>query len=274
LRTTQLAVNFDPGLDVQTTHDPLGFRFGPGVFGPKPEMRSLESIRPSLLDPSCAGPDPVYAIAMDVGKREHTEELKKRMLLFGLVAFAAGRLGREPVRSQGHVHCVSTHSGWRPPELYEIWSGRAMIYMQEFAADDPGRCFAVEAGPGEVVVVPPGWAHAAISRDPAQPLTFAAWCDREYGFEYQQIRARGGLAWHALAGADNRLEWRPNPKYAATQLCLGPPRDYPELGLQAGRSLYSQFESDPSAVQWVSEPGLVEAGWRDFLPCRLLRRLG
>ena len=38
--------------------------------------------------------------------------------------------------------------------------------MQERAADDPGRCYAIEAGPGEVVVVPPGWAHATVSVDP------------------------------------------------------------------------------------------------------------
>jgi glucose-6-phosphate isomerase len=68
---------------------------------------------------------------MDVGKDEHREQLKARMLLFGLVTFAAGRLGNEPVRSQGHVHRVSIHSGWSPPEVYEIWSGRAIILMQE-----------------------------------------------------------------------------------------------------------------------------------------------
>ncbi|MGH9448729.1 MAG: glucose-6-phosphate isomerase family protein, partial [Terriglobia bacterium] len=187
-------MNFDPGLDVRVTHDPLGFRFGPGIFGPTPELRNLDSIRPSLYDPSCEGPDPVYAIAMDVGKREHVEQLKKRMLLFGLVTYAAGRLGSEPVRSQGHIHCVASHSGWRPPELFEIWNGRAVVYMQESASDNPGRCFAVEAGVGEMVVVPPGWAHATLSADSRQPLTFAAWCDREYGFEYDQVRAHGGLA--------------------------------------------------------------------------------
>jgi hypothetical protein len=31
--------------------------------------------------------------------------------------------------------------------------------MQEYVDDDPGRCFAVLAGPGEKVLVPPGWGH-------------------------------------------------------------------------------------------------------------------
>ena len=133
-----------------------------------------------------------------MGREEHRAELQRRHLLFGVVTYAAGRLGEEPVRSQGHVHRVASRSGWSPPELYEIWAGRAVVYMQERADDDPGRCFAIEAGPGEVVVVPPGWAHATVSADAREPMTFGAWCDREYGFEYAEVRARGGLAWFPL----------------------------------------------------------------------------
>ena len=261
-------MRFDPGLNVQVVCNPMGFRFGPGVFGPEPEYRRLDAIRSSLSNPSCSGPDPVYAIAMDVGKEGHRNELEARMLLFGIVIFAAGRLGNEPVRSQGHVHRVSRHSGWSPPELYEIWSGRAVIYMQEFAADDPGRCFAVGAGPGDVVVLPPGWAHATISADPEQPMTFGAWCDREYGFLYDEVRARGGLAWYPALGPDGRLEWQPNPRYVRNRLCIGPPQDCRELGLARSMPIYAQFEANPSALQWVSEPARFKAYWKKFVPCR------
>ena len=98
---------FDPGLDVRARREPMGFAYGPGIFGPSPEARSLDAIRPSLRDPACAGPDPVYAIVMDVGREEHRAELQRRHLLFGVVTYAAGRLGEEPVRSQGHVHKVA-----------------------------------------------------------------------------------------------------------------------------------------------------------------------
>ena len=115
-------MTFDPGIDVQAVHDPLGFAFGPGVYGPEPEYRSLDSIRKSLDDPSCQGPDPVYAIVMDVGKHQHRQELEKRKLLFGVVTYASGRLGG-PVRSQGHVHRVAAHSGISPGDLRDL--GRA-----------------------------------------------------------------------------------------------------------------------------------------------------
>src|ERR1051326_156111 len=171
------------GFEIEATR-PLGFRYGAGVFGPGPEYRSLDSIRKSLMDAGCQGPDPVYAVVMDVGRTEDRAELQRRMLLFGVVAYAEGRLGREPVRSQGHIHHISPHSRWRTPEIFEVWSGRAIIYMQQSGGDDPGHCFALEARPGDRVVVPPAWSHAVISADQQEALVFGAWCDRQYGFEY------------------------------------------------------------------------------------------
>jgi glucose-6-phosphate isomerase, archaeal len=257
---------FEPGLDIEILQDPLGFRFGCGVFGPDPELRSLDAIRPSLLDPACSGPDPVYAIAMDVGRLEHREELRRRMLLFGVVAYAAGRLGQEPVRSQGHVHKIAPHSQWSPPELFEIWKGHAVIYMQEFTRDHPGRCVAIQAGPGDRVVVPPAWAHAVISADPGQGLVFGAWCDREYGFAYDAVRARGGLAWFPIISRSGELLWQPNPRYRTSQIETRDARAYPEFGLLESVPLYAHLLRRPDGVQWVSEPSLFGHLWPEFEP--------
>ena len=67
---------FDPGFDIMPSEGALGFTYGPGVFGPQVENRTLDSIRKSLMDPECDGPDIVYAIAMDVGKEEHKPMLE------------------------------------------------------------------------------------------------------------------------------------------------------------------------------------------------------
>ncbi len=104
-------MKFDPGIGVVPVCKPLGFRYEPGAFGPKPETRSLDAIRPSLRDPNCAGPDPAYAIVMDIGRDKVRAELERRMLLFGAVIYSSGKLGDEPVRSQGHVHHVSSPAG-------------------------------------------------------------------------------------------------------------------------------------------------------------------
>ncbi|RYZ17311.1 MAG: glucose-6-phosphate isomerase, partial [Sphingobacteriales bacterium] len=206
-------MSFDPGFNVRPLNRPLGFAYGDDCFGPVVETRKLNDIRKSLRDPDCDGPEIVYAIAMDVGKKEHKAILHEHMLLYGAVTYAAGKMGDEPVRSQGHIHKKSSHSGWSPPEMYEIWSGSAIIYMQEYAEDNPGRCFAVYAKPGDVVVVPPEWAHATISADPQTPLTFGAWCDREYGFLYDRVRAKKGLAWFPVMDEKGEIVWKANPNY-------------------------------------------------------------
>ncbi len=99
--------DFDSGLDITCEYDPLGFRYGASVFGPVPEHRRLNDIRATLLDRNADGPDPVDCIAMDVGSEEHLALLKKTYLLYGVVAYAPGTLGKEPVRSQGHMDVVS-----------------------------------------------------------------------------------------------------------------------------------------------------------------------
>jgi glucose-6-phosphate isomerase len=257
---------FDPGFDITPTHDPPGFVYGEGVFGPEVENRRLDDIRRSLMDPECEGPETVYSIAMDVGKTSHLQLLEEMNLLYGVVTYAAGKLGKEPVRSQGHIHKVSSLSGRSTPEVYEIWSGKAIIYMQQRAEDEPGLCYAVYAGPGEVVIVPPDWVHATISADPNSPLTFGAWCDRDYGFVYDGVRAHNGIAWFPVYGAGDEIEWIANPKYAPSELIVKTPADHGGLGIEKGKSIYGIFERDPRTFLYVPQPQLKEEVWRTFVP--------
>jgi len=244
----------------------MGFKYGKDCFGPLVENRSLDSIRKSLLDPDCEGPDPVYSIAMDVGKIIHKPILEKLDLLFGVVTYAAGRLGKEPVRSQGHIHKKTRNNTMSPPEIYEIWTGKAIIYMQETADDNPGRCFAVEAGPGEIVIVPPDWAHATISADTNEPLTFGAWCDRDYGFDYDNVRAHKGLAWFPVYDESGNIEWIPNTEYHTGKIIRKGPESYQSLGIIKGKSIYSIFEEAPETFLYVSCPDLKKDVWNNFQP--------
>lgn len=259
-------MNFDPGFDITPTTEPFGFRLGPECFDNGTEVRKLDAIRKSLRDPDCDGPEDVYAIMMDVGRIRDRAEIEKRNLLFGVVTYAAGRLGDEPIRSQGHIHAVSASCGWSTPELYEIWDGEAVIYMQERAEDDPGRCFAVRAKAGDVVVVPPYWAHATISADSSRPLTFGAWCVRDFGFDYRGVRAHGGIAFFPLFGDDGALSWEKNPAYGACRLVEKEPELYPQLGIAGGESVYSQFVRDNDRFLWVARPVLKEREWEGFVP--------
>lgn len=258
-------MNYYPGFEITPLTNPMGFVYGKGVFGPEVENRSLDAIRSSLRNPDCTGPEIVYSIAMDVGKTEHRTLLEQLHLLYGTVTYAAGTLGDEPVRSQGHIHAVSPLCGQSTPEVYEIWDGEAVIYMQEYAEDRPGRCFAVYARPGDVVIVPPCWAHATISANPEKPLTFGAWCDRAYGFDYKGVRAHKGLAWFPLVER-GVLRWESNPMYEPSELVCKAPGDYAALGIRPGEAIYTTFERDPETFLYVPHPQTRATIWENFVP--------
>ena len=43
-------MEFYPGFDIESREKDMEFVYGPDVFGPKPEKRTLEAIRSSLQD--------------------------------------------------------------------------------------------------------------------------------------------------------------------------------------------------------------------------------
>ena len=257
---------FNRGIAIEPHPSGVGFIYGDDVFGPEPENRRLDDIRASLMDSLCVGPEIVYSIVMDVGKKKDKALLNSLHLLFGVVTYAAGTLGIEPVRSQGHIHKVSAYSGWSTPEVYEIWTGKAIIYMQETAEDSPGRCYAVLAEPGDVVIVPPYWVHATISADPDTPLTFGAWCDRDYGFVYDGVRRHNGIAWFPAYNDRKELEWKANPAYQTTELICKRPGHYSALGIEKGKPIYQIFEENPETFLYVPKPQLKEEIWKIFVP--------
>lgn len=258
-------MKFSPGFDIYPTYDPLGFEYGKGVFGPVVENRTLDAIRKNLMDPTCSGPSIVYSIAMDVGNNRDKQYMIERNLLYGAVTYAKGTLGKEPVRSQGHIHAISPSCGMSTCEVYEIWSGVAYIYMQESAKDIPGRCFAVYAQEGDVVIVPPGWAHATIVADTTQNLTFGAWCVRDFGFDYDEVRAHKGVAWFPIV-KQGQIDFIANDCYKKSQLIIKEPRQYTEFQISKGIPIYQQFVEQPDKFLFVSQPQLAQDIWQGFIP--------
>jgi glucose-6-phosphate isomerase len=144
--------------------------------------------------------------------------------------------------------------------------GKAAPSAQEKSGDDPGRCIAIQAEPGDQVAMPPGWAHYVASLDWNSKLIFGAWCDRQYGFDYVQMRAHHGLAWFPVMSVDGEIRWEANPNYSVSQLQHRKARAYPELGLSSKMPIYEYFRRDPESIQWVSNPGKLSHLWPKFEP--------
>ncbi len=118
-----------------------------------------------------------------------------------------------------------------------------------------------------MVIVPPKWAHATFSADPNNPLTFGAWSDLDYGFEYEKVRKYNDLVWFPLLEPNGELMWVHNPNYGKTELTIKRPNDYSEFNIKLKESIYQQYENDPDLFLFVPEPYLKEYLWEIFIPC-------
>jgi glucose-6-phosphate isomerase len=95
-------------------------------------------------------------------------------------------------------------------------------------------------------------------------LTFGAWCDRQYGFEYEGVRRHKGIAWFPLFDVQGQIQWKRNENYNASTLHIQQARSYPELNLQKNVPIYTQFEEDNERFLFVTRPDLFAELWNDF----------
>ncbi len=137
--------------------------------------------------------------------------------------------------------------------------------MQETAKDNPGSCIAIHANAGEVVIVPPGWAHYTVNADPERNMSFGAWCIRDYGFDYEDVRAHGGLAYFPVI-KEKGIEWEPNTTYRAGTIIEKNAREYSEFGLKKGIPIYRQYEDDHNLFNFVTNPVTLKEIWNNYQP--------
>jgi glucose-6-phosphate isomerase, archaeal len=245
------------GFEVQFVPKALRLAFGPGVTAAPATVRHLDEVRPVLQDPEAAGPDHLYTIYMDVRAPGVTDPLPGRGLGYGAVVYNHGTLGREFLRSQGHVHSAPPETGVGYSELYEFWHGRGLVYMQSAVEAEVDDVIVIEAGPGDKIAIPPGWAHATVNVGDG-PLVFGAVYAPAAELLYEPLRRRQGTAHYVLA--DGTLE--PNPAYRRVPTPRRrPPHVFPERGIEPGRPALAALVQDASALDFVSRPEAFPVLW-------------
>ena len=244
----------------------MEFIYGKDVFGPLTEKRQLEDVRQTLRDYHSKGPEILYAIAMDTGKQEHQKDLENRNLLYGICIYASGQIGVEPIRSQGHIHAISPSCNYSTPEMYEILQGEAYIFMQKGAGSETTKAYAVLCKAGEKIIVPPGYAHYTVNANPHLPMVFGAWCVRDYGFDYDEVRSMGGLAYFPIISETRGITFEPNKMYGDIELITKEPREYIEFNVESNKPIYRQYEEQPSRFDFVTNPKKYRKLWETFIP--------
>ena len=242
------------GFPVDLDASALTLSFGPGVTTAPVTIRRLDEVRSLLRDPGATGPDHLYTIYMDIRVPGRAEELRSLGLGYGAVVYNHGTLGREALRSQGHVHSAPADTGVAYSEIYEFWHGRGLVYMQDSATASVSDAIVVEAGPGDKVVIPPGWAHATVNVGDT-PMAFGAVYALSARLLYEPLRKLQGTAHYVLS--DGTLE--PNPRYRAVPPARRQaPHEIPEHGIARGRPALS---GELGPLDLVSRPERYPGVW-------------
>lgn len=246
-------------------------KFGPGVAFPRPSARTLGEMREVLYhqgDEQRRFPDladdarQLYFMYRGVATWEDLDQIRLLGLRYDLTVIPPGVLGRELVKTAGHYHPPTPDGSPGYPEVYEVLHGTANYLFQRVSAD--GRSVAavllIEAGPGDKVVIPPGFGHVTINPGPGV-LVMANWVEATFRSLYGPLMASRGAAYYRLAAG----EWVANPSYekVATLRRVHPcPR--PELGLVEGVPLYDCALTFRDQIRFLVEPRRAAGTWEEM----------
>ncbi|MDD1660957.1 MAG: glucose-6-phosphate isomerase [Methanomicrobiales archaeon] len=163
---------------------------------PAPRARTIEEIRGVLRDPSCECGEPLYFMYRDLSKTpEDGRWLRENGLRYDVTVIPARILCGEYVKTKGHHH-PENGKGVPYPEIYEVLEGKAHYLIQTRSADDVRL---VIAGPGDHVLIPPGYGHVTINPGKAT-LVMANIVSTRFDSDYSDYERLRGAAYFELAG--------------------------------------------------------------------------
>ncbi len=247
--------------------DPETLRLEAGsdeVVLPEPGVRKIDELRPVLMEPDCQGPEIVYFMYRDIHLRGQEHMRAERGLRYDISTFTGQMLGREYFKTYGHYH---PYIQWRYPlswpEVYEILYGRAIFLVQK--VDDIYRdpfyikvedIIAIPAQEGDKVIMPPNYGHVTINPDPTRPLVMANWVCDWFSSYYESVKEARGFAYYYVQGDGGEPQWVPNRTYRQPlpELRHAKPLPAPEIGLEAGKPMYTAAIENPDKFEWVCRP--------------------
>lgn len=203
--------------------------------------------------------DPIYRMYRNVAKNSDVAKIRAARLRYDVTVIPPGVFvgqRREFFRTAGHYHAFRPDGLTTYPEVYEVLSGRAYWLIQRPNQETPEHIeeiYAVEAGPGEKAIMPPGFGHISVNAF-AEPLVMANWIDDTFTYDYAPYRSfRGSGYWLFESGGDS-IEFAPNPNYRSVpEIKKLRPKELPEFGLIRQRPGY-QLAANLEQLRFLSVP--------------------
>ncbi len=225
----------------------------------RPEPQPTRLLSHVLLDPAAPLPEVYCWVYRDVALATDEGVFHERGVRHDLLLLHPGRLGREFVKTWGHV--TSCAEEVQCPEVYGALHGRGLFLAQEPAEPPLGDGGPpslrdvrwIEAVPGQKVIVPAGYG-VVIANVGDAPLVLSRLVAADTWPVHRLFEEMGGAAYYVVErGGEPEAE--PNPHYARP---LPPvrkeePLAAPDLGVEQDTPLYSAFVHHPERFAWLRQ---------------------
>lgn len=175
----------------------------------KPEVRFLFDLKKIIYDKKwlkTAANFEVYYMYRGVKlsqvlRNKIWEGKKKGDLRYDITVIPPQMLGREFVKTMGHIHSQSFQ------ELYKVLKGEAIFLLQKAENKKVEDVFAIKAKAGDVVIVPPYYGHITINPS-NKNLKVANWISKKCKNFYDRIQKNNGFCYFYT-----KKGWVKNTKY-------------------------------------------------------------
>ncbi|MEW6522421.1 MAG: glucose-6-phosphate isomerase family protein [Bacillota bacterium] len=253
------------GVPVSLGSDGISLKFGPGVNMVEPDVRCLDDMREVLYNQTAAGPQELYYMYRGISRAEDAQAHARAGLRFDITVLRGELVGTEYLKTAGHYHPAVPGGNLTYPELYQVLHGHAHYLLQK-VGESPGELadvVIIDAGPGDRVLVPPGYGHITINPGPG-PLVMANWVASGFSSVYEPMRAHRGGAYYEVEEEGQGLFVENDHYQHVPEPRLVEPGVPEELGLPGGGPLYScrleclAFLTDPHPYARVLAVALEE----------------
>jgi len=180
--------------------------------------------------------------------RADKDRLQEFDLRYDITVIPPRMLGSEYVKTAGHYHPLVPGESVSFPEIYEVLEGEALYLLQNQDASD---VVIVKAGPGDKVLIPPGYGHITINPSNKR-LKMANFIARSFTSDYRPILDRkGGAYYYTSHGYVRNQEYAsPGNLREVAPLSRAKMR---ELGMSRSREMYP-LARDPDRLEMLTHP--------------------
>lgn len=217
----------------------------------KPVVRRLKEMKEVLVRKDITKPAELYYMYRGLRENKDEFDIRKNKLRYDVTIIRPDRLGNEFMKTAGHYHPGDYG------ELYEVLYGEAWCLLQKKNIKNSRiieDVILVKAGPGDKIVIPPGYGHILINTGKTRLVT-SNWVSSEFSPEYELYKRGGGAAYFVFEdNLGERFEINPYYREVPKIRVARPAKKIAKFGLNSGTPMYLLSRGQINKLDFLNNP--------------------